>query len=376
MQHAYNQDTQLINTAQALTSFCEQASSSDWLAVDTEFFREKTYYPQLCLVQVATAETIACIDMLGIENHTALAQLLTAQPVLKVFHSAGQDIEALSQTLGAYPNVIFDTQIGAAMLGLGEQISYAALVRQLLDIELPKSETRTDWTQRPLSTAQLHYAADDVRYLRAVFLQERSELQRLGRLAWAQEESLRLLEPSLYDPDPATLLKKVKGQQQLDARQRAILQTLAVWRETYARRKNLPRKWVLSDQAMLELTQLDTSTISSTQTLPKSTQKVIARYGKQLLPLIQSVTQADAQQWSQLAPPPAPTPEQLQQIKAWRRIVNKVSEEQKIAPSLLATRKALEQLVISKEKIPLLQGWRLELIRPYLEQAEDITLPR
>ncbi|MGM0671585.1 MAG: ribonuclease D, partial [Pseudomonadota bacterium] len=223
-------DHGLIETPEALRGFLDTIAGTDWIALDTEFMREKTYYPRLCLIQLATLDQIACVDPLKLDIHL-LEPLLFDAGVTKVFHSASQDLEVLYRELGRVPTPVFDTQIAASMLGYGEQVGYANLVKAVLDRDLDKSQTRTDWSRRPLSEQQIRYAADDVRFLATVFMRLLHELESHERMHWLRPEMEALSNPALYEPDPENAWKRVSGAKRLKPRERGVLKAVAAWRE-------------------------------------------------------------------------------------------------------------------------------------------------
>jgi ribonuclease D len=194
-------DHGLIESRAELEGLLDAIAGSPWVAMDTEFMREKTYFPQLCLIQLATPDHIACIDPVAIQDIGPLNALLHDPKVLKVFHAASQDLEVLYLLTGKVPVPVFDTQVAASLLGHGEQIGYANLVHAVLQHELDKTQTRTDWLRRPLNAEQLRYARDDVRYLVQIYLRLREELETLGRLGWLQPEMDALTRPELYQAD-------------------------------------------------------------------------------------------------------------------------------------------------------------------------------
>lgn len=357
-------DVKFIDDFDGLQAFCKRVEAHAWIAIDTEFLREKTYYSQLCLIQVATLDDIACIDPLTLNELEPLTELFTSPDLLKVLHSGGQDMETLSQTLGSMPTPIFDTQIGAALLDEGEQISYAALVKSMLDIELPKSQTRTNWARRPLSESQLSYAADDVRYLRDVYLKEVAALNALERLDWALDESAKLEQIGSTDTLGAGLLKKVKGQHMMSVMARAVIREIALWRENLAQEKNLPRKWVLPDQLLLDIGSHPVTEKKDLIEIPSITDKQIARYGDQLVGCVKSVYQHDESHWQSLLQRTQVNPAQQVEIKRLQKVVEIAANTHGIAQSLIASRKELERLVLDGAEIPLLSGWRAELVGP------------
>ena len=208
-------ELEFIDTADALRHACERLANQTYLAVDTEFVREKTYYPVLCLIQIASPQVCVCIDPLAINDLSPLTTLLQNSQTTKVFHAARQDLEILQLTLGEIPSPIFDTQIAATLLGLGDQLSYANLVNHFLNVQLAKGHARTDWERRPLSKEQLEYAADDVRYLVAMYPLIVQKLSDLGRLSWLEDDFKALTRPQLYQNDPQQQWQRVSGVQKL-----------------------------------------------------------------------------------------------------------------------------------------------------------------
>jgi len=351
----------LIETPAALNDLCERLRQKAWFAIDTEFLREKTYHPKLCLVQVASDDEIACIDPLAIDDLASFKALLTDPGVIKVFHSASQDMETLLHDLGVLPLPLFDTQIAAGLLGQGDQTGYAALVERLLDVKLPKSQTRTDWSRRPLSAEQLRYAADDVVYLRQIYPLQRERLERDGRLDWVLEDSAALAVPEKYQPQASAVLRRVRGQHQLPLRQRAIIRELALWREQQAARRNLPRKWVLSDNALLDLAQHPPRSLAQLRAIDSIPARTASHNGKALLEIVKRVQALDDSEISRLVPQKKLTPTETAQVKAVQKKLAEIGKAEGINPSLLASRKDIEHLVQLDDDIPLMRGWRRQV---------------
>ncbi len=359
---------ELIDDPSRLAPLCDRLRRKPWVAIDTEFLREKTYHPKLCLVQLASDDEIACIDLLAIDDPQSLVQLLTDPAVIKVFHSASQDMEALLHHFGTTPTPIFDTQIAAGLLGQGDQTGYAALVEKLLDIQLPKTQTRTDWSRRPLTPEQLRYAADDVLYLRQIYPLQQAALERLGRLEWALEDAAALEDPARYSPQPGAVLRRVKGQHMLPPRQRAIVRALALWREQQALQRNLPRKWVLSDNALLTLAQQPPRNLDQLEALDAIPAKTAARHGRHLLDIIAQVEDLDDEAIARLVPQKKLTPAQIRRVKAIQKRLAEIGEKAGINPSTLASRKEIEHLVQLDDDIPLMRGWRHALAGEAIER--------
>lgn len=243
----------VVDTPEALAALLPALHSAPWLALDTEFTRERTYYARLCLLQIATPdESVHCIDPLAVDM-APLAPLLADPAITKVFHAAGQDLEILNRIFGAPPTPVFDTQIAATALGLGEQMGYARLVEARLGIQLDKGHSRADWSQRPLTPALLEYAIDDVRYLARLYPELRAELAEHPGHDWATAEHRRLADPAAYVSDPEAAWRRLRPRPPLDGPGRGVLQALAAWREREAQHRDRPRGWVVNDNLLLEL---------------------------------------------------------------------------------------------------------------------------
>ncbi|MGB6355656.1 MAG: HRDC domain-containing protein [Steroidobacteraceae bacterium] len=241
-----DKDDQLAALARSLEA---QAS----IGVDTEFLRERTFFPKLCLLQLAAGGTIWCIDTLRIGSLEPLIAALTRAAARKVIHAARQDLEAVYLSTKHIVSPVFDTQIAAGCIGLKPQIGYAELVKTLLDVTVPKGQTRTDWSKRPLTRAQLEYAADDVLYLGEVADRLELRLRELGRRHWVLQDCLALEDRHLYEPDPAQAWARLRGLAQLAPAVRARAKAIAVWREKVARSRDLPRAWILADAAIFSV---------------------------------------------------------------------------------------------------------------------------
>ena len=349
----------VIDTPAALAAFTEQVQGQSWLTLDTEFFREKTYHARLCLIQIATADQVACIDPLALESTPEPLLALFRDPtIVKVLHSAGQDMEVLWQRYRQLPCPVFDTQIAAALLGHGEQIGYAALVKAELDIELDKSQTRTDWSRRPLSAAQLAYAADDVRHLRTLYQRQRQQLQQTGRLDWHQQDCEVLCDSQRYQPDPDQAWLRIKGRRRFDSRQQAVLQALAGWRERQAIKRDLPRKWVVGDDVLLELARLQPTNRQELAAISGFDARSRGRYGDDLLTVIDQ-TGTDDSVTTQPTEPYEPDP---RQVKALMQQVQQRAAELGVSASILATRSDIERLLAGERSGPVCRGWRAEVI--------------
>ncbi len=351
-----------IDTAPALARLCARLRGSPWLALDTEFIREKTYYPELCLVQVADESLVACIDALALPDLGPLLEILYDPAVIKVLHSAHQDLEIFFHLGGAAPGPVFDTQIAATLLGQGEHAGYATLIQELLGVTLDKSQTRTDWRRRPLTAAQLAYAGDDVRYLRDLYRWQRDTLERQGRLAWLDEDFAALGDPSRYRPDAQTAWRRIKGHDQLGGVQLAALRALAAWRETRASASNRPRQWLVRDAALLELARRLPAEQEELPRLRELDAGTVRQYGKPLLNAIAAARREPPERWPRLREPPRLSPRQEALVDVMMALVRLRSAEAEINPQLLASRRDLERLLAGADDVPLQRGWRAALV--------------
>lgn len=363
-------DTVLVDEDEALESLCGQLTSCASVAVDTEFVRERTYNAQLCLIQLRGGDRLALVDPLAGVDLGPLKALLVDPDVEKVIHAARQDLEVLSQVMGTVPEPVFDTQVAAALTGNGDQVGYAALVKDLLGVELPKGETRTDWSRRPLTRQQLDYALDDVRYLPELRAKLGETLTTMGRGAWMDEEMAALREPSLYRVEPAEAWRRIRYRWPLSERSQAALVALAGWREEQAIRSDRPRGWIMKDDVLLTLaTDLptDADALDTLDALPPGTVK---RHGAALTALIVDAIEGVP---DTPAPPPDPRdPEREALAKSLMKRVRARASELGISAPMLATRRDIESLVRGETEIGLLRGWRREVIgSALLERIAD-----
>jgi ribonuclease D len=359
-----------VSTSPDLLQAIELLRSSEFLALDTEFMRESTYYPKLCLLQLANDEHCAVIDPLALSDLTPLWGFLADRARVKVLHAARQDLEVLSVAGASAFGPIFDTQIAGALLGAPAQAGYSALVAQRLGRTLNKEHTRTDWSRRPLSAEQLEYAADDVRYLAPLYGGLRDELERAGRLPWLYAETSELESPHLHRIEPAAAWRRLKGLDRLQPAQRAAAKLLATWREALAIRVDKPRGWILADDALRELAErlpASKEDLERIRTLPPA---VLRKRGEELLGLIAEARELAASEPAAFTPP-RPDPQKLALVTRLMNTARTRAAEINISPELLATRRDVEQLVFSGRAERLASGWRWEAIGEQLIRAAD-----
>ncbi len=351
-----------VSTPQQLTTLCHALRHSRWLAIDTEFMREKTYYAQLCLLQVASEDVIACVDPLALADMSPLLDLIYSSAIVKVMHSGRQDLEIFYDLRGELPRPMFDTQIAATLLGHGDQVGYGALVRAMCGVQLDKAHTRTDWCRRPLDPEQVHYAADDVRYLGHIYHAQRDELSRMGRLDWLSEDFAELTDSRRYAATPQLAWRKIHHAHLLKGAQLAALQALTGWREERAQATNKPRKWLLADEILFELARQmpkDDAGLAKIRGLEAGTAK---RHGGEFLELIARAAQLPKEQWPELQAPPRLDSSQAALADVLMAVVRLRGEDSKVSPATLATRKDLEQIVLGRRDVAPLHGWRHALV--------------
>ncbi len=336
------------------------------LALDTEFIRERTWWPRLALVQVAVPGDDALLVDPTVPGVSDVLRPLIADPaIVKIMHSAGEDVQALRHGCDALPAPLFDTQIAAALCGIGAGLGYQRLIETLLGIALPKSETRSDWLQRPLTSAQRAYAADDVAHLHALHAILREKLRERGRESWLAEDCTRLIENAADDtPDPYPHLA-LRGAQYLDANAQALLCRLLRWREAQARANDRPKGWILDNELAVALARrppTDTRAFHAfLDSQPKAPRKLRGELRDELArPL------ATQEREVPLAPAPAANAAQKQALRAMQDAVAAETVRLALADGVLASRRTLEALLDGKEWPASLQGWRQPILEPVL----------
>lgn len=329
----------------------------DHVGVDTEFMRERTYFAQLCLVQVATTNEIFCVDPLTENSQDTFWRELFAREW--VVHSARQDIEVISQTAGSMPASIFDTQVAAGLLGYPAQMGYAGLVKELFKVDMAKSHTRADWTKRPLREAYLEYAAEDVEYLLPAYEQLGERLDDEGRLEWAREDSRLLLDPELYKIGADQALERLKGARNLRGSKRAAAARLAAWREREAIDRNRPRQWILRDAVLLEIAHRLPGSEAQLAAIEGMPPKLLNRAGRSLLRAVAAAS-ADEHDYS---PPRPPDEGQKALLKEMQARVQTYADELGIAAETIAPRRELNEVIVSGSRDSrVFSGWRRDVI--------------
>ena len=365
-----------VQDAEQLLMLCDQLRGSPWLAVDTEFLREKTYYPKLCLLQIANESLIACVDPLAIPDLSPLFDILFDPAIVKVLHSARQDYEIFFHLQGRLPAPVFDTQVAAAICTGDEQISYAALVEQVTGETLEKDSTRTDWTQRPLSAQQLKYAQNDVRYLGVIYQQQLSDLQEQGILHWHESECQALVEATTYQVAPQNMWLRIKESRRMRPAQLPVLQALAAWREELAVERDKPRKWILRDEVLVELSRSLPETENALHGVKGLSERFLAHHAQTILSLINHAKQLPKSQWPRVPKRAKRSPEEEAMEDVMMALIRKCAMDHGVASSILGGRKDLEALLDGNSSCRFLHGWRYEAIGKTLQDFlhGDITV--
>jgi ribonuclease D len=353
----------LITDSAALAAFCGRQQGTAYIAVDTEFMRERTYWPILCLVQVAGPEEAVAIDTLapGLDLQPLLA-LMADPATLKLFHAARQDLEIFFHLMGTVPQPLFDTQIAAMVCGFGDSVSYETLVRKLAGAALDKASRFTDWSHRPLTERQITYALGDVVHLRTVYERMLQRLAKNGRASWFGEEMAALADAALYRAEPAEAWRRFKLRGRADSRFLAVLRALAAWRETAAQQRDLPRQRILRDEALVEIAShapRSVEALARTRGLAKGTAE--GRLGREVL---------DAVAAGLADPDPPPAIQQKAQnppglgplVELLRVLLKQRCEDFEVAQKLVASTDDLEAIAADDAApVPALAGWRRDI---------------
>jgi ribonuclease D len=368
-----------VDSDAALAAAARRWLAAPAVALDTEFVRERTFFPRLGLIQVADGEASYLVDPLAISDLAPLADLCRAGATVKVVHSASEDVEVLHRALGVVPAPLFDTQVAAGIAGVGLCLGYQRLVLALLGVELAKGETRTDWLARPLSAAQMAYAAEDVAFLLPLYERLRGELALLGRLEWAAQDSAAVLDVTRLEVPPEAAYRRLRGAGRLNRRQLGVLRALAAWREIEARRRDLPRGFVLRDEPLLQMASRVPVTAEELRRVPALDVQQAARSGGQWLELIRAALSQDPAELPVVAwrPPNSAAVRDLE--GRLREVVRQRAAALALPPELLAPRRALDAVLRSTladgaPRLPReLEGWRRAVVGEELLQAAAAT---
>lgn len=355
-------DIRLITDTKALAEACDRLAEGTFIALDTEFHRESTYWPQLCLIQAANEDFDILVDPLADLDLTPLLALVADRSRTKVFHAARQDLEIFARIMGEVPTPVFDTQIAAMACGLGDSISYENLVSRVVKGQVDKSSQFTDWMRRPLSEKQLRYAQGDVTYLRRIYVILREQLERRGRLEWIEDEHAALVDPEVYAFDPQQAWKRLKLRK-YKSDYLAVLAAVAAWREQVAQETDKPRGRILKDDAIQEIAQQKPRTgeaIERLRAVPAGFSR--SRHGQSLVETINAALAdpkafaPEVDQPESAGPPPGALTELL------KVLLKQTADDAGVAPRLIANAADVER--IAREASPdvaALRGWRRDV---------------
>lgn len=358
-----NADPTPITTTDALAQFCASLSTAEFVTVDTEFMRETTFWPKVCLIQVAGPEEARVIDPLADGLDMApLFDLLRNKNVLKVFHAARQDLEIFVRQMGEVPAPLFDTQVAAMVCGFGDQVSYETLAGKLANAQIDKSSRFTDWARRPLTAKQILYALSDVTHLRKCYEKLAAKLQKSGRASWLEAEMATLTDPATYDLAPLDAWRRLKPRV-TRPEYLAVLQAVAAWRETEARQRDIPRQRILRDEAAMEIAghpPKSAEDLGHIRGLSKGFAE--GKMGQGLLAAITARLEAPRETWPQIERE-AELPRGIGPIVELLKVLLKQKcDEHDVAQKLVAASSDLDKIAADDEaQVPAMQGWRREL---------------
>ncbi|MSP67471.1 MAG: ribonuclease D [Alphaproteobacteria bacterium] len=353
----------VISDSATLASFCATLARGEFVTVDTEFIRDQSYWPQLCLVQIGGPDGVAAVDPLA-EGMTLdpLLDLLADRALTKVFHSARQDIEIFYHLTGAVPTPVFDTQVAAMVCGFGDAASYETLAAKLAKARVDKSSRFTDWARRPLSDRQLRYALDDVIHLRPIYRKLADRLDRTGRASWVAEEMATLTNPETYALRPEDAWRRLKTRNQ-DRRFLAVLRELSAWREIEAQRRDVPRAHVLGDSALLEIAAhapRSADDLARTRVLTRKLERGDA--AQQILAAIAAGLAVPEELCPNAVDPRRLSPGAEAVVELLKVLLRLKCAEHHVAPKLVASVADLEAIAAdAAPDLPALQGWRHEV---------------
>ena len=351
----------LISDRKTLVTNCEVLKESEFIAVDTEFMRDKTYWSQLCLVQLSTPDLTIVIDALSPKiDIDPVLEIMANKTIIKVFHSARQDLEIFYKLMGTLPAPIFDTQIAAMACGFGESVGYDKLVKELINVEVDKTIRHTDWTSRPLSSRQIKYAEGDVTHLWKIYLKLKQRLKENKRESWLDQEINNLIKLDNYLFSPSTAWQRLKVKKS-NPRFLAILKEIAAWRETEAQRQNVPRNRIIRDESIIETAHRTPNSIDQLlriRGLDKT--KILEKYGEKLLKAVKIGSDIPNEELP-LVQAKKPLPRDIGPATDLLKVLLKMrSEEHGIAQKLISTTQELEKISAYGEKADVLalHGWR------------------
>lgn len=352
-----------VTDTPSLRELVEQLRSAPAVAIDTEFMRERTYFARLCLIQLASDDVAAIVDPLAIDDLSPLKELLTDPKVVKVFHAGSQDLEIFYRIFGVATAPVFDSQVAATLAGFPQQVGYGALVKDVMGVTLDKGDTYTDWAKRPLSATQVEYALNDVRYLTEIRRRLLSEMEREGRIDWLAADFSRLEDPATYEVVPRELWRRVKRVSSLNRRQLAVAREVAAWREEEAQRRDVPKRWVVGDESIIEIARRAPKTADELLAIRGVADKIGRGAQQGLLSAVAAGVAVPDADLPSLEKRRRPVGDVDGAVDLMIALVRLRAREHGVAMPLMASRDDLERLAAGeKEASPLLEGWRKKMV--------------
>lgn len=361
-----------VRTAAELRQLVDMVAGAPVLAVDTEFMRERTYWARLCLIQIGTGDVSAIIDPIALDDLSPLWEIMRDQRTLKVLHAGSQDLEIMWRLMGDTMRPVFDTQVAATLAGFPQQVGYGAIVKELLGVELDKSDTYTDWAKRPLSATQVEYALNDVRYLPGVYRSLLERLEAHDRIEWLRADFERMAQVETFKVEPEEVFRRLKRLSSLNRRQLGVLQKVAAWRELEAQRRDIPRRWVIGDESLIEIARrcpADTAALAAVR-------GVSDKLSKSAYPGVIAAVRAGLE----LADDELPRLDKRKRkpadidgaVDLMAALVRLRAKQHDVAVPLLASRDDLEHLAAGdRDDSPLLEGWRRSIVGEELLELLD-----
>ena len=357
-----------IDSNLALAEFCASIADCKLCAIDTEFVREKTYFPLLALIQLATESDQACIDPIAIDDFSPLIEVFNNPDMLKILHSPSQDLELFQHNFQVLPAPLFDTQLAAAVLGYANQIGYADLVNRVCGVPLEKKYTRTDWSRRPLSEGELDYAMDDVRYLIEIYQSLTAELEQRQRLAWIDADLRQMADPQSYQVDFENLWKKLRGVMKLKGAALNAADQLCRWRERVAIDKNRPRRWIMKDEDIIDIARFKPGSLKELQQIGALSADYIKKNGQAILQVLEQAAAMDPSQYPKHEAFTRLNNQQQALADCLMAISKDITERNQIALASVAGKKDIDKLVVGKTDNKLMSGWRHEMLGQHLSR--------
>lgn len=367
---------ELISSPNVLQHILSLARERGMVALDTEFVWTNTYYPRVGLVQagISSAETWL-IDVPALTDVSSLAEMMADPNIVKILHDATCDLTILHRLCGTLPQRIFDMRLAAGFCGLPATLSLANLAGELLDVHLPKTESRSDWLQRPLSPEQLQYATDDVRHMPDMYLDLHRRLETCGNLPWALEEMARYEHPDMYrETPPDETYRNIKGMGKLPPKHLAILREVTAWREITARRDDRTRSRILKDEHLIDIARRVPENLAELRRVKGLWRRTLKQYADGILAAVRQGAATPPDQWPRLTASPIHSREIKDHADTLLAVIRKTAQEKGIDPTLVGPRRSVVSLILAAARgnldgHPLLRGWRAELLGGTMEQV-------